>query len=456
VVLIVVDTLRADHLGCYGYPRRTSPRIDALAADAIRFERALSPSPWTLPALASLMTALYPALHGARIPSKVGGARWLLGPSRFQPTSSLHASRTTLAEILQSRGFATLGLVRGSYPSKAFGFAQGFEEYRDNATPGIRWDVEEALAWLARRRPERFLVYLHAIEVHAPYAPIEISRFGAEAPGAPLDAFRAKLLEERNRFREFDFDPAYRGAVDGSLGNLREMAAAGPLLPRQDLERLVSLYDSEIAYTDYWIGRLIDGLEELGLYDEALLVLTSDHGEEFLEHGRLQHSFSYYEEVLRVPLLLRVPGAGAGLVREPVSLIDVLPTVLDVLGIEVDLPFQGRSLRPLWQGRSLPARVHVGEASFEAGNKALLEGGWKYVRRGSGQEELYHLEADPAERQNRCAAEPERCEALRQQLAEWEASTEALAGELALPPAEPAVIPEATLEQLQALGYAEP
>jgi len=453
VVLVVIDTLRADHLGVYGYARPTSPRMDAFAADAVLFRRALTPSPWTLPALGTLMTSLYPSVHGARRPSALGA--W--GQEGFEPRSALHESRLTLAEILRDEGFQTLGIVRGAYATDVFGIAQGFDRYSQNDTPGVRFDVENALAWLDEEQPRRFLVYLHVVEVHAPYTPVQMpATLARRRPDAPFERFRAGVAEEQERFAQIDFDPGYQGPVDGSLKSMRKLRHAGDDLDPRDLEHLIALYDRGIRYTDHWIGELLDGLAARGLLDESLVVLTSDHGEEFREHGRFEHSRAYYEESLRVPLIVRVPGEGRGVVVDaPVGLVDVLPTVLDVLGLHRDYPFQGRSLRPLWKGGELPERDLFGEASSGPRSDAIVSGDWKYIRTRRAHEELYDLRGDPGERVNRCASEPVTCEAHRLRLDAWRAGRREVVRELGLPKPEPVEVDDETLEQLRELGYVE-
>ena len=461
VVLVVIDTLRADHLGAYGYARETSPRLDAFAADATLFENAVSPSPWTLPALATIMTSLYPSIHGADTPSPLGDTRWLFDET-FAPASALDDSRTTLAEILRADGFATAGFVEGSFPAAVFGVGQGFDVYRDNDTPGVRFDVESLLEWLDEEQPERFFIYLHTVEVHSPYLPIEMQPlFEARNPDAPIAYYEQALEEERERFLSIDFDPGYTGRFDGDAGSIWSMVQGRRRGSHRDLEHIIALYDRGIAYTDYWMGQLFDGLAARGLYDETLLIVTSDHGDEFLEHGGVEHSRTYFEEMLRVPLIVRDPREGRGeWVPDQVGLVDILPTVLDVLGVENDGKIQGRSLRPFLRGEALPARTEWGEASQVAGLRALRTNRWKYVHRAGPDgtlrgEELYDLVSDPGEQTNRCAAAPDSCAPFRERLIARDAELDALAEELALPTPEPAELDAETRDRLRELGYAE-
>ncbi len=456
-ILVVIDTLRADHLGAYGYDRPVSPRIDALAADATRFENAISPAPWTLPSLATLMTSLYPTVHGAVRSSDVWELSWLTDPQGFDAVTRLEPSRTTLAEILKRAGFATAGFVQGAYPSRVFGVAQGFDVYADNATPGMRFDIEDALAWLDRERPERFFLYLHTVEVHSPYAPIELNPFfAARWPKERRAYFARAVEEERARFAALDFGSSAGSLVDGSLESIQALKGLAPNAPAKDVEQLVALYDRGVAYTDHWIGHLLDQLRARGLLDASVLVVTSDHGEEFLEHGFLEHGRTFYDEMLRVPLIVRVPGEGQGrVVTQQVGLVDVLPTLLDVLGVETPRAVQGRSLRPLLRGESLAARAQFGEAGMEPRERAVRTDGWKYVRRPGGREELYDLRADPGETDDRCARAPETCRELRGKLRTFLRESAALRRATRLPTAREAPVDDATRERLRSLGYAE-
>ncbi len=466
LVLVCIDTLRADHLGAYGYARATSPRIDALARDAILFQHAVAPSPWTLPSIATLMTSLYPSIHGAHSPSDLSNLDWFYRPRRYRPFTALHASRVTLAEVLRDAGFATYAGVQGSYPTQIFGMGQGFDVYNQNRTPGVRFDVEDALRWLDTEQPDRFFVYLHVGEVHSPYTPIEMP------PGAArmfqkerMPYFEDAIEEERRRFTSIDFDPDYAGEVDGSRANLADLMTRGGQVSFSDLDHLTALYDRGIAYTDHWIGELLDGLAKRGLSEEIVFVLTADHGEEFIEHGGLEHNYTYYEEMLRVPLIVRVAEHAGATVDELVGLVDVMPTVLDVLGVADAAALgeiQGRSLRPFWRGDVAHSqRDYLGQASFNGGDIAIRSGRWKYIRRapsqagGRNRSELYDLIEDPGEHANQCRRRRAKCRAMAIRLAIRNEELRSTAQRLALPQPEPADVDESTLEQLRELGYVE-
>jgi arylsulfatase A-like enzyme len=251
VILLLVDALRPDHLGCYGYQRPTSPHIDALAAAGTRFANAVTPAPWTLPALGTLMTGLYPSVHGAAAPSNI--AAWMANREAFRPVNTLDESRTTLAEVLRAGGFGTAAFINGSYPARVFGFGQGFEHFADNELPGIRLNVEAALDWIEQAGSQRFFVYLHAKEVHSPYAEppgLEwITR--KESTDPRYRHITQAVAEEGTRHRQFAFDAGYDGRVDGSWSTLQGLARSRQRPAPRDLEHLMALYDQGVAYTDY-------------------------------------------------------------------------------------------------------------------------------------------------------------------------------------------------------------
>jgi arylsulfatase A-like enzyme len=447
-VVVVVDALRADHLGCYGYPRPTSPRIDALAARGTRFTEAVTVSPWTLPAMATAWTGLLPSVHGAMDASDMHA--WIADRDHFRPTSVVDESRTTLAEVLRDHGLATAAFVAGSYPSRVFGMAQGFEEFIDEGLFGPRMQVEALWRWLDATRPRRFFAYLHVMSVHSPYhAPAADPR--AMPPGEQGATVRALLADERRRWEEVDFDPDYEGTIDGTWASLRSIRLSRRLPPVRDVEHLVALYDQGIRYTDYWIGQLADGLAARGLLDSTVLVVTADHGEEFGEHGQLEHSHTFFEEVMRIPLVIVAPGAG-GVVTAQVGLVDLFPTLLDLLAVPHDGPVQGVSLRPALDGKPLPEREMVGEASQVAGLRALRTPAAKYIA-GPDTEHLFDLRSDPHERHDLCAADATRCAPYRQRLAALQAQSAAMLARSGLPRPATAVIDAETGARLRALGY---
>jgi arylsulfatase len=309
LILVSLDTVRADHLSLYGYERATTPRLERLGAESLVFTRALSSSTWTLPSTATLLTGLLPSQHGA-----------------VHVTKRLPDDVVTVAERLRDAGYRTAALTDGGFVGFPFGFPQGFERY--DVTPGEAWQPRakdaartfgEAADWVRRNRHRPFFLFLHTYEAHQPY----LHREGFAAP------FLA---------------PEDRGNPDLSLS----VDPNHPERARPQLARMVALYDGEIARADHYLGGFLDALEAAGLAGEVAVVVTSDHGEEFLEHGDLEHAFGkVYDPNVNVPLVVKLPAGrdpvGGRRIDTPVSGIDVAPTLLDLAGLpHDDLP--GRSL----------------------------------------------------------------------------------------------------------------
>jgi arylsulfatase A-like enzyme len=450
-MIIVIDALRADHLGSYGYHRPTSPNMDRLAATGIRFVNGISTSPWTLPSIATMMTGLYPSVHGAVHPSNVMAC--MVG-ARCQPASVLDDQRVTLAEVLQRHGLATTAFVPGrGYVSRPFGFAQGFDTFVEEHVEA-RFIVEAFDDWLAQQQPQRFFAYLHMIEVHAPYTGPNPARYQSDDRDPMRRARAQALAEEVQRYRSFAFDRDYSGPVDGSIEAIKRLAPRrGAHVEPRDLEQVIARYDQGIAYVDYWIGELMRVLDARGVSGQTIVFLTADHGDELHDHGGFDHGATFYDEMMRVPFILRVPGLGAGrVVEDQVGLIDVLPTLMELLGVDEPFPTQGRSLRPLLSGGTLPERTLFGEAATIPGLRALRTNQWKYIRFGGGPE-LYDLLTDARETRNLCKDDPARCQPFSEQMDAVLAEMTKARKRIALPTARPAVIDDDTRERLRGLGY---
>ena len=411
IVLIDLGTLRADHLGSYGYARQTSPEIDALAAESIRFEWAFSQAPTTAPSLASMLTGLYPATHGMRS-----------GENR------LPGEAVTLAEALAERGYATAAFVDGGYLSAGFGFDQGFAHYESSRGGGLEEIGPRAIEWLREHASEPFFLMVHSYDIHAPYDPPEDLR----------DAFLG------------DLDSPVEG-FEASAERLDSAAVGETPLTTSELEHAKALYDAGILFVDRWVGQLMDELRDLGLDERAIAVVVADHGEAFLEHGALLHD-TPYTPVTRVPLIVRLPGGElTGTVPQVVETLDVMPTLLDLAGAPLPPGIQGESLVPLMRGEGKPPYIAFGESTFDGGSKYVAMGGFHLiVHDESGRAELFAFEVDPLEQDDRAAAEPQRVEALLQRLEEWEQRVAA-----AVLGQEEAPMDEETLEQLRSLGYVQ-
>ncbi|MCW5892325.1 MAG: sulfatase [bacterium] len=435
VVVVVVDTLRADRLGAYGNPRGLTPYLDALATDGGRFARAWSASSWTNPAVASLFTSRYPTEHGV---------------GRYD--SRLPAEEVTLAERLGEAGYIRLGFTANLRLTEELGFAQGFQAWfpyvGDGDKPRVGRLVHDALAlidelkiargpfWRRWVRPPLFL-YLQFMEPHGPYLPPEPwrSRFGTPPPPGATD----------RSVNDDMIDPSRWSQIDEAA-----------------LALLESLYDGEVAALDAGLLPLFTGLRERGFLRDGIVVVTADHGEEFREHGFLGHGTSLYDEQLRIPLLMQVPRGRAGVVvEEPVSLVDVAPTLLDLLGLAPEPRFEGRSLAPALYGhgvgrRDLLAELLPNSPKGDMGrhDAALVRWPAKILldrRRPDGSQpvELYDLANDPGEHHDDPATlRPER-NAL---LAAMQAWRMALGTRMSLH--EQGTVTPEMQERLRALGYA--
>ena len=411
VVLVSIDTLRRDHVGAYGYARPTTPHLDALAREGLVFEDAVSTSSWTLPAHLSLMTSLDPGAHG--------GTDMKHGFNRRAPT---------LAAVLRDAGFASQAVTSHLYVSSVYGLDAGFDRldfHQDRKAGDV---AERGIDLLDRFGDRPFFVFLHFYDPHWHYDP-------------PADVLRI-------------FETSYAGKLTGVWQDFskRDRASLSPA----DLAHLLALYDGEIRYVDEELGRLLDHMKRRGLEKNTLVVVTSDHGEEFLDHGSWEHQKTLYEEVIRIPLLMR--GPGVALRREPaqVSLLDVAPTILEWAGVPRPPSQQGRSLLG-----PVVARTAYGETEHTAdGTRKLFlragQGSWKSIlslpRRGEtpAREEWYDLAADPRETQSRSPRDDVAGSLRKEALLRFRQSRQG-AGEA------PAVALTAEQrEQLRALGYVGP
>jgi arylsulfatase A-like enzyme/Flp pilus assembly protein TadD len=393
VLLISIDTLRADHVGAYGFPRPTTPHIDALAREGVLFKNVRTPVPMTLPAHVSMLTGTLPPTHGLR----------------DNLLNRLPEESQTLAERLKAKGFATGAIVSSFVLDRRFGLGQGFDGYDDRFQAVHKiGDLSErkgdettrvARDWLDAHQGRPFFLFLHFYDPHDPYAPPE--PFASQWKASP--------------------------------------------------------YEGEVAFTDHCVGQVLEKLRQLGLYDDTLIVLTGDHGEMLGEHGELNHGFFVYEGALRVPLVMKVPGAAAAArpIERPVSLVDVAPTILSLAGAPAGAGGEGVDLTPWIRGQagSGPARPLYAETVTPTryyGTSSLLAvvlDEWKYIE--TSRPELYDLRRDPAEAVNLLEREPAKADALGRTLV----AILAAAGRAPGPAPESAALDEAARERLAALGY---
>ncbi|HEY4683451.1 MAG TPA: sulfatase-like hydrolase/transferase [Candidatus Acidoferrales bacterium] len=398
VLFITIDTLRADHLGCYGYRKIETPNIDRLAAEGVRFTRAYTPVPVTLPAHAVMFTGSYPMRTGMH---DFSGNR-------------LSAGQPTLASLLRNQGYATAGIVGSAVLDSRFGLNQGFEFYYDHFdfsrldetnldAMERRGDevVNQSLAWLRQNHRKRFFLWVHLFDPHHPYRP------------PPPYSTRYK---------------------------------AQP-------------YDGEIAFDDEQVGRLVEFLKKNNLYDQTLIVVVSDHGEGLGEHGEKTHGFFIYNSTLHVPLIFKLPLEKSIPNKEIgnlVSLIDLLPTVLQVAGVNIPGEVQGKSLLPLMQGRrgqsleSLYAESYLPRIHFNWSElRSLQEGHYHFI--DAPKPELYDLSQDPRELKNLYAQRRKIADDLQGRLARLIKLYLSASGDKT---AEQTGMDPVLMERLKSLGYA--
>ena len=340
LLIISIDTLRADHLKCYDYNRDTSPHLDQLAREGALFENLTAAASWTVPSHMSMFTSLYPSVHGVQA---FGGR--------------LGEGVPTLAQCLAKNGYVTAAFVTGPALNHHYGFNRGFQFY-DDFTVGLTFenvDVQNngldqvitdpvttnlATQWLKKHCRGNFFLFLHYWDCHYDYT-----------PPAPFDR---------------KFDPDYKGEENGRSIFMREPDIL-KYISATDLAHMMALYDGEIAFTDKHVGKILQVLQDLGLSEKTLVVVLSDHGEAFLEHGKIRHGNSLYEEVLHVPLIMRLPGvipAGKRIVGN-VSHVDLMPTVLGLLHLASPLQVQGIDLSPvILSDKPVPERLIYSELTF--------------------------------------------------------------------------------------------
>ncbi len=411
VILISIDTLRADHLHGYGYPRETSPFLDSMMEKGTAFLNCISPCPWTLPAHLSMFTSLYPNSHGV-----------------IQEGLCLPKNVETFPPVLKKQGYKTAAFATCGYLSPRYGFGRGFDAYvcQEVAAPIV---CKDALEWLETTPPdENYLLFLHLYDVHCDYTPA------------------AQYLNM--------FDAGYKGNIDGKLNTLNKIMYGEIKPTKEDLQHVISLYDAEIRQLDAALATFFHALEQRKLLENTIVVITADHGEEFLEHGRMLHGASLYDEVLRVPLIMvgpKIPPSKR--ISSQVELIDIMPTVMELCDSQSPSGIQGRSLVPFLTGNGEPwERAAFAEADNKNAEldikRVIRTDQYKlYYDRLSGMQELYDLAADPREQTNVLKEHPQKASELLEQLQEWmkQNTRRGEPGSI--------VLTDSEKERLKALGY---
>ncbi|MEE8473907.1 MAG: sulfatase [Myxococcota bacterium] len=433
VILVTLDTTRADHLGVYGYERDITPFLDRFARDAVTFQRAWAAGAWTLPTHASMLTGKYPSSHGARFnqgASNVALSEVLEGDFFARHKASrLPEDEVTLAELLSERGYATAAFAGGPWLAPPFGLMQGYELQDSLATDVGGRSAEELtnrlIAWLAALpadRPAHALI--NYFDPHSPYEP---------PPG-------------------FDDLPGVAIPIDPEQNEI--FVNGGRRLSARQRRAVVDRYDGEIRYMDHHFGRLIDALREMGRFDDALIIVLADHGELLGEHGFLGHGRWLYEGVLRIPLLVHFPGGeGAGKTEAAlISQVDLLPMIASRLGFELAAPVDGVAIgartHVFAEVYRDPFSVSTYKNRYDRDLSALVRWPWKLIASDTGIREIYELQHDPSERRDRKHAAMG--DALERALADARAAIEPRHEAVA-----PSDVPPELQENLRDLGYIE-
>lgn len=416
VLLFLIDTLRADELAPYRPDTRVrTPHLGAFASAATTFDHAHAQENWTKPSVATLLTSLMPWEHEAT-----------------QHESVLPRSVQLLPEVLKEHGFETASFICNGFVSDRFGFKQGWDTYRNYIREGRRtrsqFVAADVLEWLDARgdTEQPFFLYVHTIDPHVPYRPPDefVAMYGDTSYSGVVDFSRDATLLENIK-----------------LGRLR--------LNDVDRAHLRALYDAEVSYHDVHFGAILDGLERRGIDESTLVIVTSDHGEEFWDHGSVGHGHSVYEELLHVPMFVRIPGEAPRRVTTPVGLVDVMPTILEALELPVPAELSGRSFFASLQGN----RQQRGTVSgFMENWRTFTIGRYKLIERPGNRSAVYDLHEDPSETQDISEQRPLLRRALRSYLGMRLAETRSEAPtRRRAAPSRP--IDSETAAQLRALGY---
>lgn len=402
VVLVSFDALQAAHVGCLGNPRDVTPTLDRVAAQSFNFTRAYSVASWTVPASMTWFTGVYPSEH--RMTNKF--AVYNTKVQKLADLRDLSPNVVTLADLLRKNGYATGAFTGNAGVSGGFGYEQGFDVYYQEKWRfgSLDQSIPKALAWLKANGDKKFFLFLHGYDAH-----------GQSTPAEGLDY----------RFVEAGYDKRYKGVEQEQEVLREEGLEKGQLTLRdEDVRFWRAAYDEKIQRADAKFKRFLEEFAKLGLSDKTLLVLTSDHGTEFYEHRRFDHGFTLYNEQIHVPLIIKLPGQAVGkVVSDRLSSIDVMPTILDLLDVQVPSAVQrqlrGTSLVAAMKGqpgsREVYAETDYREHTFK--RAIITPDGWKLIYTLENKSrELYDLKTDPAEKEDLAPAQPSRAAELEKKL----------------------------------------
>jgi arylsulfatase A-like enzyme len=429
IVLITIDALRADHLSCYGYERKTTPVIDSLAEEGIVCSSVYAPSSWTAPSVASLFTSVYPVNHGV-----AHGIRYVQDETR-RVQEVFSPELTTLTEVLKANGYITFGVASNFHLSEKLGFARGFDYFTCLDFKPAQEVNKAVYVWKDKiKNAQKFFLWIHYVDPHYPYtgqSPWIRAYTSSAGTGALLNMPPQTWWDFKGLVQKVRDDPKL-------------------------LAHLIALYDSEINFADAHVGEL---MERFNLHEDALLVITSDHGEEFLEHHQTGHGRNLYQQTVHIPLIIKLPGhSDSSVLNKPLSLIDVMPTILDIAGIDAPATLLGNSflkknslfswLKEKMVGVDKTGYIYT-ELDTTAHLKAILAPPWKYIYNyGDETGQLYDIMSDPLELDNLADEKTVERDRLKEQLFHWVDTAKRYpftAGDVILTPDEK--------ERLKGLGY---
>ncbi|PKN16076.1 MAG: hypothetical protein CVU66_02295 [Deltaproteobacteria bacterium HGW-Deltaproteobacteria-23] len=402
LVFVSFDALQAAHVGSLGYPKNITPTIDSMAKSGYNFTHNISVASWTVPASMSWFTGVYPSEHGLTNKFSV-----------FNPPDNvlsnlkkLSPELVTLAEVLHENGYATGGFTGNAGVSGFFGYGQGFDQYffEKGKFGSMGVSIPKALDWLKENKDKKFFLFLHGYDMHGQSVPVEGFDY---------------------RFVEKGYDMKFTGSAMEQEALREEGLEKGSTTLRDaDVKFWRAIYDEKIQRTDEKFKGFLAELKNMNVLDKTIFVLTSDHGTEFYEHKRFDHGFSLYDELIHVPLIIKLPGQKSGkVVKDQVSSLDIMPTLLDLLDVKMPEKardqLRGTSLIPALKGKNVAKDVYseTDYRQYTYKRSVITKDGWKFIYTLENKErELYNLNKDPKELKNLVELEPKRAYELEQQL----------------------------------------
>lgn len=403
LVFVSFDALQAAHVGSLGYPKKVTPTIDEMAKTGFNFTNNISVASWTVPASMSWFTGVYPSEH------KLTNKFSVFNPPNNNVLSNLKnlsPDLVTLAEVLKENGYATGGFTGNAGVNGSFGYGQGFDRYffEKGKFGSMGVSIPKALDWLKANKDKKFFMFLHGYDMH-----------GQNVPAEGFDY----------RFVEKGYDKKFTGSAQEQEALREEGLEKGFLVLRdEDVKFWRAIYDEKIQRTDAKFKGFLVELQKMGLMDKTIFVLTSDHGTEFYEHKRFDHGFSLYDELIHVPLVIKLPKQKIGkVIKDQITSLDIMPTILDLLDVKMPEKakdqLRGTSLIPAFKGKTVTKDVYseTDYRQYTYKRSVITRDGWKfiYTLEDKGRE-LYNLKTDPGEKKNLVEMEPRRAYELEQKL----------------------------------------